>query len=197
MKFLLALALLALLACGGESTRGESTDGGGTGGGPGTGATGGTSSVDSGSGGDPGTGGAGGTSTQDAAGGASGAGGAATCGDAGLAECDTTTITCRSLPPACPAGHLPVVSGSCWAGCCVKASACRSVKDCAACSRDSYVCANDDLQPGALRKRCAEIPSACVNNRTCMCLSPTMCLPHGYFSCGQSGDGFEFSCFHL
>ncbi len=75
MKLLLALALLALIACSDETTRGESTDGGGTGGGSGTGATGGTSSVDSGSGGGSGTGGAGGTSTQDAAGGASGAGG--------------------------------------------------------------------------------------------------------------------------
>ena len=206
MKRLLTLMLLLVLACGGGTAGDESPDGG-SGGGSGSGGTGGASNVDSGSGGGggPGSGGAGGTSTQDAAAGAAGAadtridltppiGDAAACGDAGLAECDTSTVTCRVAPPVCPAGHLPVVSGSCWAGCCVKASACRSVKDCSACSRDSYVCATDQLSTGVLRRRCADVPAACVNDRTCVCLRPTLCEPFGFMSCGDPGNGFEFSC---
>ena len=204
MKRFLTLWLL-LLSCGGETAGGESPDGGGSG----SGSTGGASNIDSGTGGGggPGSGGAGGTN-QDASGGGAGAadtrvdltppiGDAAACSDAGLAECDTSTVTCRVAPPACPVGHLPVVNGSCWAGCCVKASACRSVKDCSACSRDSYVCATDELGGGMLRRRCSDIPAACVNDRTCRCLVPTMCVPFGYMSCGDAGNGFEFGCFHL
>src|SRR5687767_13309564 len=57
-------------------------------------------------------------------------------GDGGRPECDSSVVTCRVLPPPCPAGEVPVVSGSCWAGYCVKPSACRTVRDCSVCSAD-------------------------------------------------------------
>jgi hypothetical protein len=203
----LTLFLLLISACGSEPTESEAGVDSGSDGESSSGGAGGTTSLDSSGGGAAGAGGTGGTSSEDAAedGSVSAETGidapelkdAATCGDAGRADCDTSTVTCRSLPPPCPAGQLPAVSGSCWAGCCVKASACRSVKDCSVCSRDTYVCASDHSDFGLIRTRCADITAACANDRTCTCLRQHMCVPFGFYSCSESTNGFEFSCFNI
>ena len=115
--------------------------------------------------------------------------------DAGLIECDTRVVTCRSLPPACPPGQVPVTSGTCWAGYCVKPSACRSLKDCTDCPADGYVCAVDTHDDGETLTRCPELPASCELDRTCSCLSPYICTR--LRSCADLGNGHEFHCFDL
>lgn len=118
-------------------------------------------------------------------------------GDAGMdgdaaerPECHPSVVLCRSLPPACPAGEVPAISGTCWAGHCVKASACRNVKDCTACSGDQYVCANDFTR-GFSRVRCVDVPAVCADDRTCACLQSYICT-EGLGHC--LGLANEFMC---
>jgi hypothetical protein len=117
---------------------------------------------------------------------------AGTHGDAGRPECDSTVVTCRSVPPSCPKGEVPVVAGTCWGGGCVKASTCRSVKDCTACTADTDVCAVDSARTSQVA-RCVEVPTVCVNDRTCNCLSSFVCTTRSFTSCGASSDR-EFQC---
>jgi hypothetical protein len=112
--------------------------------------------------------------------------------DAGRPECDSSVVTCRSLPPPCPKGEVAVVAGTCWAGHCVKASTCRSVKDCAVCTADTDVCAVDGSRVSQL-SRCVEVPPACVNDRTCKCLTTFVCTTPSFSSCGASADR-QFHC---
>ena len=114
-------------------------------------------------------------------------------GDAGRPECDTALVTCRSIPPPCPAGEIPVVSGTCWAGHCVKPSACRTVRDCAVCQAASDVCARDAVR-GAPSVRCVEVPAVCSNDRTCKCLAAYVCTNSPFGNCLEVTSGREFSC---
>jgi hypothetical protein len=113
-------------------------------------------------------------------------------GDAGRPECDSSVVTCRSLPPTCPTGEVPVVAGTCWAGHCVKASICRSVKDCTVCTADTDVCAVDSARSGPI-SRCVEVPPVCANDRTCKCLGSFACTTPAFNSCAASGDR-QFQC---
>ena len=106
-------------------------------------------------------------------------------------ECDPSVVLCRSLPPVCPAGHVPAIAGTCWAGYCVKASTCRSVKDCASCSSDGDVCVTYVPHAYGL-VRCVEVPPACADDRTCGCLRSYICSVSAFREC--SGDGSVFMC---
>ena len=112
--------------------------------------------------------------------------------DAGRPSCDSRVVTCRSLPPTCPKGELPVVTGDCWAGYCVKVSSCRTVPDCSVCNVDTDVCAQN-FYPPALDTRCVEVPSGCERDRTCNCLAPYVCTTPPFNACGQSPSG-TFGC---
>jgi len=112
--------------------------------------------------------------------------------DAGRPECDSSVVTCRSLPPNCPPGQVPVVAGNCWAGHCVQASICRSVKDCTACNAATDVCALDTAR-GAQTFRCSEVPAACASDRTCRCLASYVCTNQPFVSCSGPTNG-QFSC---
>jgi hypothetical protein len=112
--------------------------------------------------------------------------------DAGRPECDSSVVTCRSLPPPCPTGQVPVVAGNCWAGHCVRASICRSVKDCTACNAATDVCALDTAR-GAQTFRCSEVPAACASDRTCRCLASFVCTNPPFVSCSGPTNG-QFSC---
>ena len=41
-------------------------------------------------------------------------------------DCDPKHVACEALPPECPPGFLPAVSGDCW-DVCVEATACEPV----------------------------------------------------------------------
>jgi hypothetical protein len=108
------------------------------------------------------------------------------------AECDTSVVTCRSVPPPCAVGDLPSIQGSCWSGHCVKASACRTVKDCTSCPRDLYLCAREEAQLGSTF-RCVDLPPACRVTRTCECAGSYVCTPP-FSSCSVNGDEFSCTC---
>jgi hypothetical protein len=89
-------------------------------------------SAGSGSGGDA-AGTASGGSDQSEAGSPSGG------GASGLAECNPKQVTCKALPPQCPANQVPSVDGTCW-GECVKIDqcACSVASDCP--DQNQYTC---------------------------------------------------------
>ena len=159
---LLAVALSSMLACGGATTTGPGENTGDAG------------------------------DQRDASDKPDGADPSDAASDAGRPECDTTFVTCRSNPPPCPAGEIPVVSGTCWAGHCVKPSACRTVRDCTVCPADSNVCARDTGR-GVMNVRCVEVPTVCTNDRTCKCLVSYVCTNSPFGSCFE-GSGREFFC---
>lgn len=115
--------------------------------------------------------------------------------DAGRPECDGSLVICKSVPPTCPKGEVPVVAGNCWAGHCVKATLCRTVLDCSVCTADNVVCAEDvgRLQRAA---RCVEVPSLCATDRTCKCLASSVCTSPSFSACGgpTPGGGFQCTC---
>ena len=80
--------------------------------------------------------------------------------------CNPLGITCKSLPPDCPADQVPGVvdtdDGKCWTGFCVPAEACDWVPDCKACEDDELVCVGK-LQKGAYHV-CEPRPADCEGN---------------------------------
>ena len=111
-------------------------------------------------------------------------------------ECDSSLVMCKSVPPPCPKGEVPVVSGACWAGYCVKPSTCASVKDCAVCNADVDVCAVDQVGPVLRRVHCVEVPPSCANDRSCGCLASQVCrgLVCAEFDGGSLGTIYGCSC---
>jgi hypothetical protein len=92
------------------------------------------------------------------------------------AECDSSVVTCMAPTPACPPGEVPSISGTCWSGQCVKASACRTVKDCSACDPNLYICGTTQTQAGN-QVRCVDTPQACGPDRSCSCAGSYVCMP--------------------
>lgn len=105
-------------------------------------------------------------------------------------SCDPSVVLCESPPPQCLAEELPATSGTCWAGYCVKASDCRSVKDCTACEPNRYACTTYGF-PAWSHVRCVEIPIGCELDRSCACLAPFIC-PN--FTCSVRDDGYMCEC---
>jgi hypothetical protein len=103
-------------------------------------------------------------------------------------------VTCRSLPPPCPAGEVPVVSGTCWAGYCARPTACRTVKDCSVCNAVTDVCARDFIRAPDPGVRCVEVPPMCANNRTCNCLQSHICTVGPFGTCIEPGTDGQFGC---
>jgi hypothetical protein len=91
-------------------------------------------------------------------------------------SCDSTQVLCKSVPPQCPAGELPIVSGACWQGGCVAAEQCASVADCSACtgSLASMTCV---LERSDSTGHCVSIPAGCYGQ--CSCLESRVCVKPG------------------
>ena len=67
-------------------------------------------------------------------------------------DCDTTMVSCKRLPPVCPAGQVPRVIGPAGGRCygeCVDANQCLSVPSCAAC-RPTDLCIQQPSTPAVL-----------------------------------------------
>jgi hypothetical protein len=92
------------------------------------------------------------------------------------AECDSSVVTCMAPTPACPPGEVPSISGTCWTGQCVKASACRTVKDCTECNPTFYICGSTSTQVGT-QVRCVDPPPSCGMDRSCSCAGSYVCMP--------------------
>jgi hypothetical protein len=60
-------------------------------------------------------------------------------GDVTLMDCDPGKIRCRRMPPECPAGQVPSVSGSCFGPCvAVEKCACSAAAQCP--QSDKHTC---------------------------------------------------------
>jgi hypothetical protein len=107
-------------------------------------------------------------------------------------ECDPSVVACAAAPPPCPAGEVPSIKGTCWSGQCVKASSCRTVKDCMACDAQQTICVRTETQLGNVF-RCIDVPAACGPNRTCACAGSVACVAP-YRTCTESGGGTQLNC---
>jgi hypothetical protein len=102
-------------------------------------------------------------------------------------ECDPSVVACLAMPPMCPPGEVPSISGACWSGHCVKASSCRTVKDCSACDPQQHICVRTEAQI-AVTIRCIDVPPTCAMNRTCACAGTYACMSP-YRTCAESSGG--------
>jgi hypothetical protein len=110
------------------------------------------------------------------------------------AECDSSVVTCMAPTPACPPGEVPSISGTCWTGQCVKASQCRTVKDCASCDPNFYVCGSTTTQLGN-QVRCVDTPPVCGMDRSCSCAGSYVCMaPYSSCSSGPDPGGSHIVC---
>ncbi len=109
-------------------------------------------------------------------------------------ECDSSKVTCKSLPPTCPAGQVARVDPTtqCWKGC-VPAGECNSVKSCSDCTGE-LVCAGYVTQLGP-QNHCVDVPKTCNGNFSCACLGPSVCTSPFSTCADFSGQkGVSCSC---
>ena len=88
-------------------------------------------------------------------------------------DCDSSKVTCKSVPPSCAAGQVALVNGNCWQGSCVPADECHTVKDCAACT-GPLACVTVTTQI-AIQRHCVDIPAVCGGAASCACFGPSVC----------------------
>ena len=106
-------------------------------------------------------------------------------------ECDSSKVLCKSVPPTCPAGQVPLVQGSCWQGACVAANECASVKDCSACT-GGLICA-EFVQRGGPAVHCYDVPKECNGNYGCSCAGAGVCSGPG-LTCGDLSGLMGIAC---
>jgi hypothetical protein len=74
----------------------------------------------------------------------------------------------------------------------VKASSCRTVKDCSACDPQQYICVRTEAQI-AVTIRCIDVPPACAMNRSCACAGTYACVSP-YRTCTESAGSGSLNC---
>ncbi len=101
-------------------------------------------------------------------------------------DCDPSNVVCLQPQPDCGEGRVPMVVGNCW-GACVDASDCASVPSCDDCDKDRHVCVV--LEAHTRTHHCAEVPTECLDDRSCDCLQLNVCVGvYGYCSDGTDGE---------
>jgi hypothetical protein len=106
--------------------------------------------------------------------------------------CKPEGAVCASMPPACTAGKVPTVVGSCW-GKCVKASFCPEVAGCDVCGDDeACVAYAGTLGDQKSKYHCATLPIGCSGHATCACMGTSVCV--GSFDLCVDQDAGSISC---
>jgi hypothetical protein len=95
-------------------------------------------------------------------------------------SCNPKNIACTIATPACAAGSLPGVRGSCYAGGCLPVAQCADVASCDTCSSAGLACVTDQALGGPTL-HCVTVPSSCSSAPTCQCLG--VCT--GGFQCAD------------
>jgi hypothetical protein len=80
----------------------------------------------------------------------------------------------------------------CWSGSCVKASSCRTVRDCSACDPTQSVCVRTELLTGNAF-RCVDVAPPCAASPTCECAAPSACVAP-YNTCSVTGTQLNCTC---
>jgi len=106
-------------------------------------------------------------------------------------DCDSSKVLCKSVPPQCPAGQVPLVNSGCWQGTCVAANECASVKDCSACT-GGLICA-EFIQRGGPAVHCYDVPKECNGNYGCSCAGAGVCSGPG-LTCGDLSGLMGIAC---
>ncbi|MBZ5714026.1 hypothetical protein [Nannocystis pusilla] len=112
-----------------------------------------------------------------------------------LGQCTTekvdcsSDVLCDSLPPDCPPGKLPGVTGGCWSGACVPAVSCDKVPDCNACP-DELLCVEN--QAFVFEHVCLPMPEACGGEASCGCAEEACVQPFGF--CGEGAGEVDLAC---
>lgn len=107
-----------------------------------------------------------------------------------LGQCTTekvdcsSEVACDSLPPDCPPGTLPGISGGCWSGACVPVSSCDKVPDCKLCP-ESQMCVNYPTVLGD-SFTCLPLPTECNGKANCDCAGEACTSP--FDLCNEGGD---------
>lgn len=96
-------------------------------------------------------------------------------------------VACDSLPPDCPPGTLPGISGACWSGACVPAAACDAVPDCSLCPDGTMCVEYQSLLPIRV---CEPIPPKCAGKPSCGCAGKGVACEDPFTECnnGQAGE---------
>lgn len=95
-------------------------------------------------------------------------------------------VACDSLPPDCPKGTLPGISGVCWSGACVPVASCDAVPDCALCPSGT-MCVEYQALPSM--RVCEPIPAGCEGDPSCACAGDLACVdPFGICHDGAMGE---------
>jgi len=95
-------------------------------------------------------------------------------------SCNSTNVLCKVATPACAAGSLPIVSGSCYTGTCLPAEECSDVASCDVCTSAGFACVTDQVLGGP-SYHCVTVPPACASAPTCQCLG----VCSGAFQCSD------------
>jgi hypothetical protein len=104
------------------------------------------------------------------------------------ANCDISTVPCKSLPPQCPPGQLPTAAtNGCW-GPCVPAQACAEVESCFVCPADTICVVNDAWTSS---HHCVNPAPGCAAG--CECLESLVCVG-GFSDCALFDDGSAAHC---
>jgi hypothetical protein len=101
-------------------------------------------------------------------------------------SCTPTAVSCDAATPACEAGQLPSVKGSCW-GPCLPVGECSDVPSCKPCEEAGLKCVTNEAQLSSYH--CVSTPPACEKNPSCGCMASCM-RP---FVCG-SPDSNSLKC---
>jgi hypothetical protein len=88
-------------------------------------------------------------------------------------SCDTRSVLCNAIPPACPSGEAASVVGNCY-GSCIPISECSAVASCSDCESVGLACVTEENVYGPIY-HCASTPAECVQNPTCACMK--VCTP--------------------
>ncbi|HEY8379218.1 MAG TPA: hypothetical protein VIK91_22145 [Nannocystis sp.] len=112
-------------------------------------------------------------------------------------NCNPAQVLCDALPPNCPPGQLPSVSGACWSGQCAPVEACDWAPDCATCQIDvdPLVCVFK-LDPKNPFHVCEPKPADCGDapEIDCGCGAEICEASPPYTSCEDQVPGIACEC---
>lgn len=112
-----------------------------------------------------------------------------------LGQCTTekvdcsSDVLCDSLPPDCPPGKLPGITGGCWSGACVPAVSCDKVPDCNSCP-DELLCVEN--QAFVFEHVCLPMPAECGGEASCGCAEEACVEPFGF--CAEGAGDVDLAC---
>jgi hypothetical protein len=106
-------------------------------------------------------------------------------------DCDASKVTCKVAQPACQAGEVPSVNGTCW-GPCIAATECSVVTNCSDCDAASEACVRYVTQLGP-EHHCVPLPPECGTAASCACMGAAVCIDP-FSTCNDESGASTLAC---